>query len=97
MTLFKPDYVPDISPEEALYAARKFILRCQDWVLSNKIYEMTEGKGQQNSRNSQASQDKWELYIEFLNHTIRELEQGKLDNWFHEDFGKKQESGPQPG
>ena len=64
---------PPSSPEQAWTAAYEFVARCRQWAVEELARRAENGK----------PRAEWEAYLKFTDHTLRELEEGTLDHWFH--------------
>ncbi len=59
-------------PAQALAAAHDFVTRCRAWAIDEIARREADGK----------PTHAWQSYLQFTDHTLRELEDGTLDRWF---------------
>jgi len=85
--LFKPNYIPDISPEDALATAHLFLEFCRNWAAEKEIPERTQRFEASGNTDDATRIREWQIYLDFTEHAISELETGTLDHWF-ESFNK---------
>jgi hypothetical protein len=85
--LYKPNYIPDISPEDALATTHQFLLFCRSWATEKEIPERTARFTQSGNTDDAARLREWQIFLDFTEHAISELETGTLDHWF-ESFNK---------
>ena len=71
MNLFERQ-APLPEPAAALAAAYDFATRCRDYAVAEIARRSAVGRD---------SRD-WEVYRDFTEHALRELEDGRLDPWF---------------
>ena len=73
MTLFEtPAPIP--SPAAAIKVAHTFVGRCRAYAALEIARREADGR----------VAEEWKSYLRFTDHTLRELEEGTLDDWFRE-------------
>lgn len=70
--LWEAHPAPPADPGEALAAAHAFVTRCRVWAVDELARRAENGK----------ATGAWESYLAFTDHTLHELENGTLDDWF---------------
>ena len=82
MKLYDAERVPDVSPEDALAVAHRFVRQCLTWAETREIPSRLEHTATSLDPDVAAHLHGWITYRAFLLHTLRELEDGRLDPWF---------------
>ncbi len=82
MPLFQKVHEPDVSPEEAIIVVHRFVMKCQEWASQREIPERVQRVAAQPDPGEVAKLQAWRSYLQFTEHTLRELEDGTLDHWF---------------
>ncbi len=59
-------------PGERWAAAYDFVRRCHTWSIEEIARREADGR----------DTAEWRVYVKFTEHTLRELDSGKLDAWF---------------
>ena len=81
MVLYDPKRTPEVAPEDALLVVHAFLRRCRQWA-EREIPRRVERVVHDHSADAAARLHGWLTYIEFTDHTLKELESGRLDHWF---------------
>lgn len=63
-------------------ASWDFVSRCREWAVAELARRRVDGR----------RTDEWESYLRFTDHTLRELQDGRLDHWFEEPLVSPAES-----
>ncbi|MFT4622975.1 MAG: hypothetical protein ACI8PZ_001631 [Myxococcota bacterium] len=83
--LYNPDDCPELAPAAALHAAHRFLGQCRAWANNREIPKraarVAEGAGPDEAARLHA----WVSMVAFIDHAVRELEDGTLDHWFQPD------------
>ena len=82
MALFDAKRVPDVAPSDAVVMAHRFVMKCREWALELEIPKIAQRFAADPSPDDAAKLHAWTSYVAFLDHTLRELEEGTLDGWF---------------
>ncbi len=85
MTLFQPERHPQVSPQDALAIVHRFVEQCRAWAVDKEIPKRLQRLTEDPNSDEGARLQAWISYREFLDHTLRELEEGTLDHWFTSD------------
>lgn len=87
MPLFDPMHRPTASAEDRAAIAHDFLRRCREWAVEVELPKRRQAALQSDSPEAAAKLHQWLTYLQFTDHAIEEVEQGKLDHWFSEDPG----------
>lgn len=82
MPLFRADHEPHVAPDDAIAVVHEFVTRCRAWAVDRAIPERIDRLRDQVDPEASGSLHRWVSYVAFLDHTLRELENGTLDDWF---------------
>lgn len=82
MTLFDPHRDVSVAPQDAVVIAHAFVEKCRQWALEREIPRRTQRLAAQHDPLEAEKLAAWRSYVTFLDHTLRELEDGTLDGWF---------------
>lgn len=63
-----------------------FVTRCRVYAVAELARRHADGR----------RADEWESYLRFTDHTLRELQDGRLDHWFEEPMVPPPESAAKP-
>lgn len=82
MTLFEPDRHPQVGAQDALAIVHRFVEQCRAWAVDKEIPKRLQRLADDPDASEGARLQAWITYRDFLDHTLRELEDGTLDHWF---------------
>ena len=85
MPLYAPDRCSNASPEEKVEIVRIFLIKCREWAVDREISPRLQQVVAEPDQETTRRLHDWVTYRDFLDHTIRELEEGTLDRWFLAD------------
>lgn len=85
MALFNRHRAGKVAPQDAVVIAHRFVLKCREWALNQEIPRRSQRLAAQPDREEAEKLTAWLRYVEFLDHTLSELEDGRLDPWFLAD------------
>jgi hypothetical protein len=80
--LYDPDLDPDLPPEQAILAVRRFLLQARAWASEREIPRRAERVGAGAPHDEAAKLHAWVAWRDFIDRAVRELEDGTLDGWF---------------
>jgi hypothetical protein len=92
MALFNRHRASKVAPQDAVVIAHRFVSKCREWALNQEIPQRSQRLAAQSDREQAEKLVAWLRYVEFLDHTLAELEDGRLDPWFLAD--EAQDGGP---
>lgn len=72
----------DPDPREAILAVHAFLRRCRDYARDMQIPERVERFHTHPTPEHAAKLYQWASWIAFVEHALREIEEGTLDGWF---------------
>lgn len=88
MPLFDGDRTPDVAAEDAIVVVHDFLRRARQWATEREIPKRL-GRVEGGAGHDEAAKlAAWVAWRDFVDHALRELEDGTLDGWFdtqHED------------
>jgi hypothetical protein len=82
MSLYDADRAVDVAPEQAIVIAHRFVSFCKRWADTQGIPRATQQVAETPTAERAAKLHAWASFSQFLDHTLRELEDGTLDGWF---------------
>jgi hypothetical protein len=82
LPLYKDGYKPQLSPEDALAATHQFLLFCRHWAVEKEIPKRKQRFEHSGNPEDATRLRDWQVYLDFTEHAISELETGTLDHWF---------------
>lgn len=82
MALYDPDLVRDLPPAQALAAVHDFLCRSRDWATEREIPKRLDRVQSGAAHDEAARLHAWVAWRDFIDHALRELEDGTLDHWF---------------
>lgn len=82
MTLYDPHRRPAVEAADAICVAHDFLGRCRRWALDRELPSRVEKVKTDLRPEDAAKLHEWIAYLRFVEHTMRELEAGTLDDWF---------------
>jgi hypothetical protein len=82
MPLYREDHDLQVAPEQAVVIVHRFVQRCREWALKREIPARSQRVAAEADATEAAKLHAWVAYAAFLEHTLRELEDGTLDHWF---------------
>ena len=88
MALFNPHRASNVAPQDAVVIAHRFVSKCREWALNQEIPKRSQRLAAQPDSEQAEKLVAWLRYVEFLDHTLAELEDGRLDPWFLADEAK---------
>ena len=80
--LFKAAPPPEVEPTAAVHVAHAFIQRCRAWATERELPKRRAAAAVADDPAVVAKLHGWLTYVQFLEHTLKELEDGTLDHWF---------------
>jgi hypothetical protein len=81
--LFDPDrHHPAVPPEDAVLVVRDFLLRARAWATEREIPKRLARVADGSDHVEAGKLASWVAWRDFIDHTVRELEDGTLDAWF---------------
>jgi len=83
MPLFDAKRDTVVDPKDAVVVVHRFLLRCKAWAEELEIPKREAQLAEDPSPALQKKLDAWHSYLAFTEHTLKELEDGTLDRWFH--------------
>jgi hypothetical protein len=82
LPLFDPEHDPELAPEDAIVAVRRFLGRCRSWATDREIPKRIERVRLRGDPAEAAKLHAWVSMVAFIDHAIAEVEAGDLDPWF---------------
>ena len=83
--LYSPEDSPELEPAAALQAAHRFLGQCRAWATEREIPKRTARVAEGAGAGDAARLHAWVSMVAFIDHAVRELEDGTLDHWFQPD------------
>jgi hypothetical protein len=87
MSLYDPDRAADVAPDQAIVIAHRFVSFCKRWGETHGLPGALQRFGEDPTPERAAKLHAWASFSQFLDHTLRELEDGTLDAWFTDPDG----------
>ncbi len=84
MALIDEGRAARVAPADAAAVVHAFLGRCRRWALEREIPARAEKAAASLDPADAARLHEWVAYLRFTEHTLRELEEGRLDHWFKE-------------
>lgn len=94
MALYDEHRGGKVAPEDAVVTVHRFVAKCREWALKLEIPKRSQRLAAQPDRLEAEKLAAWLRYVEFLDHTLTELEAGTLDHWFMGDDSEEPGEGP---
>jgi len=71
-----------VPPDDAVHEIRRFLLRCRTWATERELPARRARLQHSDAPEEAAKLHGWLTYVQFLDHTLAELDEGTLDHWF---------------
>ena len=84
MPLFQEGRSVHVAPEDAVVIAHLFVKKCKAWGESRGLPESLQRYAAQPTSGHAARIHAWSSFVEMLELTLQELENGDLDSWFQD-------------
>lgn len=79
------------APEDAILAVHAFLERCRDFARDRELPSRIERIRTDPTPEHVAKLHQWTSWIAFVEHAVREIEDGRLDSWFTPDTEEHRE------
>ena len=80
--LFQRHEGQPVDPVDAVHEVHRFLHRCRAWATERELPKRRARLAESDDPAHAAALHGWLTYVRFLDHTLRELEDGTLDHWF---------------
>lgn len=78
---YDPDHAPSIDGRDAAAVVHRFLVRCRAWGADREVPARLERVRNHPVPEEAAKLHAWVAWVAFVDHALRELESGKLDDW----------------
>jgi hypothetical protein len=82
MSLYEPGRTPDVEPEDAIVVVHRFLQQARTWATDREIPKRLDRVSDGAGHSEAAKLAAWVAWRDFVDHALRELEDGTLDDWF---------------
>lgn len=85
MALYDPEREPAVEPADAAAVVHAFLVKARAWAIEREIPKRIERVREGHDMGEAAQLHAWVAWQRFVEHTLREIEDGTLDHWFVQD------------
>ena len=82
MSLYDPARKPQVDPADAVLVVHEFLERCRAWAVEREIPKRLQRVAQDADPAEAGKLHEWVAYARFVEHAMKELREGALDDWF---------------